>query len=194
MSNSARARWFRFAGCWLALAAATSVASGSDLIRYQLAGTLEEGGQFWGTFAIDPLASDQQPLDGLGRFDLVDVAIELAGTSLFAGDATTGSTTEALLTQSEPAARQALSFTLLASDGQSNAFTELVFQPFTADADVAAPLGPFTGGYFDGAGESPIARLTITQVPEPTSALLACGCVMMLAYGTRSRWDAFTWL
>lgn len=171
--------------CVCGSALASPVASGDQLLRYRMSGTLEEGGQFFGTFAIDPLAVDQQSFDGLGRFDLVDADFTLTGTSLFAGGITSGSTSEGILVQSEPAMRQVITFTVLASDGQSNAFNEIVFRPFIGDADVAAPLGPFSDGYFDGAGQTPITNLTVIQVPEPTSVTLFAGCVAMLGWHIR---------
>lgn len=153
-------------------------ASADDpLVYYQIEGALEEGGEFFGTFAIDTLATDKESTLGYGEFDLVDVEIHLVNTTLFGSGgntATSGIATEATFVQSDFGPRQLITFTLLASNGLSNAFTELVFMPFTGDPDTISPIeGPFVDGYFDGSGQSSIVSLSLVRVPEPASVLLA---------------------
>lgn len=164
-------------------ACVASAVTGNALIYYELEGTLEEGGEFFGTFAIDPLAMDSSTSEGYGTFELADVEIHLVNTSLFTSGgnaATSGTATEALLAQSQIGQRQTIAFTVLASNGLSNAFSDLTFMPFTGDADIASSIeGGFASGYFDGNGQSPIATLSIVRVPEPSAATIACLCGMM---------------
>ncbi len=152
--------------------------------QYRLDGTLDEGGSFFGFFTIDPLATDSSPTEGIGNFALTDVNIHLQNSSLFSSGgntATSGSTTEALLTQSEFAQRQAISFTIPASNGLSNVFSELVFEPFTGDADIAVPLeGVYTSGLFDGNGQDSIATISVTLVPEPSTITLLLAALIGL--------------
>lgn len=156
--------------------------AGDPLVYYQIEGALEEGGEFFGTFAIDTLATDKAPTIGYGEFDLVDVEIYLVNTTLFGSGgntATSGIATAAILVQSNVLQQQTLSFTALASNGLSNAFAEIQFTPFTGGADVASSIeGSFAGGYFDGSGGSDIVVLTLVRVPEPAAGLLALMSLM----------------
>jgi hypothetical protein len=155
-------------------------------LQYRLSGTLEDGGRFDGTFAIETSAFDMWPEDSIGRFDLVNVDIRLYNTTIFAGpDAPPldGRATEGKLAQSGAAGGlQRLSFGAESDSGISGAFSEYRFAPFSGNPNAAMALeGDFQFGYWDGNGQPTVTSLSIERVPEPAAAAIA----MMLVATSR---------
>ncbi len=130
-------------------------------IPYNLNGTLEDGGQFMGTFTLSTKAVDLAPSTSIGLFDLEKVNIQLVNTNLFMSGpstATSGSASSARLFQTS--SQQDLLINFTSDDGLSGVFVDgLSFAPFVGDPNIPSPIqGNWTmGGFFDGAGNVSIS-------------------------------------
>jgi len=157
-------------------------------ITYRVSGLLEEGGWFDGTFRLDTDALDQEDADGRGQYRLFDVGVLLVDTELFfsgGNDATSGFSTEAFVFQHQVGQRQSLLIYFGSDTGNSGVFSGIDFEPFTDDADVLHPIASdkYVGGYFDGAGVSPIVEFDLEIVPEPSTFTILTMAAIGLAIG-----------
>ncbi|MGI9455250.1 MAG: PEP-CTERM sorting domain-containing protein [Aeoliella sp.] len=170
---------------------AGAVAPFGSPIRYQLSGHLDDGGEFFGTFTVDPLALDSHPSASFGRFTLTDVSMRVIQTPILSMDGNTlsaGSASEATLFQTAGTfPRQSIDFEFVSDDGLSGVFTDILFGPFSGDPNVATAIaGAFQGGYFDGNGQPNIVSLTLTVIPEPSSlAHVLIGAIGLVVFRCR---------